>query len=222
MKRAAAPTAANVEPPPAHKPRPPAMSERHAHDQLPQSLRRDDRRPADRLRADRRLARPRPRLRPARRRPLDRLAAPRRRRPSILTRAPCSRDPARRRSAAIRASPSSPAPIRAARRSTVAASIRIADPTPAARFWTLGAAATEGALIDNPAQRYAFTSRRDFCAARAAASRSRSAEQARPGNWLPTSPRPLRPDPASLRHPLDTEVAPDPATFPQITKLGCA
>jgi hypothetical protein len=97
----------------------------------------------------------------------------------------------------------------------------IIDPTPAARYWTLGAATTSGALIDNPAQRYVFTSaellRREGGGFEIAA-----AEEARPGNWLPTRRGPFVLILRLYDTSLDTEVAPDPATFPQITKLGCA
>lgn len=97
---------------------------------------------------------------------------------------------------------------------------RISDPTPPARFWTLEAATTDGALIDNPAQRYAFSSA-EILRREGGGFEIVTAAQARPGNWLPTH----GPFLLILRlydTPLDTEAAPDPSTFPKIVKLGCA
>lgn len=98
---------------------------------------------------------------------------------------------------------------------------RIVDPTPAARYWTLGAATTSGALIDNPAQRYAFTSA-EILRREGGGFEIDVAREARPGNWLPTRSGPFLLILRLYDTALDTEVAPDPATFPKILELGCA
>jgi hypothetical protein len=99
---------------------------------------------------------------------------------------------------------------------------KISDPLPTARYWTLGIAAPDGRVLDNIAQRVAFTSstvlRReggvfDIVIAR----------EARPGNWL--SPGEARDFIAILRlydAPFDIEAHHGVASFPQIVKLGCA
>lgn len=98
----------------------------------------------------------------------------------------------------------------------------IVDPAPAARFWTLSLATPDGALIDNPAGRYGFSSvdvlRREGGAFEIAIARS-----ARPGNWL--SPGTARDFVVVLRlydTPLDVDARPDPDSFPKIVKLTCA
>jgi hypothetical protein len=93
--------------------------------------------------------------------------------------------------------------------------------TPSARFWTLGATTPSGALIDNPAERYFFTSS-DVLRREGGAFRIEAAAEARPGNWLPTRSGPFVLVLRLYDTPLDVESAPDPVTFPTIVKLGCA
>ncbi len=140
---------------------------------------------------------------------------------SILMRAPCWRARARRRSAAIKGSPSSPVRIRAARRSTDAAIIASSNSTPAARFWTLGAASATGRLIDNPADRYGFTSS-EITRREGGSFEIDIGAQARPGNWLPVAREPFVLVLRLYDTPLDVESAPNPTTFPKIVKLHCA
>jgi hypothetical protein len=98
---------------------------------------------------------------------------------------------------------------------------RIVDPAPAARFWTLAAATTSGGLIDNPARRHVFTSA-EIARREGGGFEIATAAEARPGNWLPTARGPFLLILRLYDTPLDTEVAPDPSTFPKILKLGCA
>ena len=61
----------------------------------------------------------------------------------------------------------------------------ISGSPPAAVWWSLGVYTTQGQLIDNPAERYAVTG--DTIVKEANGSfLIRAAEDARPGNWLPT------------------------------------
>ncbi|WP_457797759.1 DUF1214 domain-containing protein [Methylocystis sp. S23] len=99
---------------------------------------------------------------------------------------------------------------------------RIVDPLPAARFWTLSLATPTGALIDNPAGRYGFSSV-DVLRREGGAFEIVLARNARAGNWL--SPGETRRFVVMLRlydTPLDTDAHPDPASFPKIVKLKCA
>ncbi|MBI3275606.1 MAG: DUF1214 domain-containing protein [Methylocystis sp.] len=98
----------------------------------------------------------------------------------------------------------------------------VVDPLPAARFWTLGLMREDGALIQNPTARHAYTSsdvlRRDDGGFEIVV-----APQPRPGNWLSAGDAThfilvLRLYDTSL----DTDATLDPATFPKITKSGCA
>jgi hypothetical protein len=98
---------------------------------------------------------------------------------------------------------------------------RVADTTPAARFWTLGATSASGRLIDNPADRYAFSSSEIF-RREGGAFEIEIGAQARPGNWLPVARAPFVLILRLYDTPLDVESAPDPATFPKIVKLHCA
>ncbi|MBY6239734.1 DUF1214 domain-containing protein [Methylosinus sp. Sm6] len=98
---------------------------------------------------------------------------------------------------------------------------RITDPAPAARYWTLAVATTSGTLIDNPARRYAFTSA-EILRREGGGFAIDAAEEAHPGNWLPTRRGPFLLILRLYDTSLDTEVAPDPSTFPKIIKLGCA
>lgn len=98
----------------------------------------------------------------------------------------------------------------------------IIDPLPTARFWTLSLATPDGALIDNPAGRYGFSSvdvlRREGGAFSIAVSRN-----VRAGNWL--SPGDARRFVVVLRlydTPFDVDARPDPGNFPKIVKLKCA
>lgn len=98
----------------------------------------------------------------------------------------------------------------------------IADPIPAARFWTLSLAAPNGALIDNPTGRYGFSSA-DVLRREGGAFTIAVARNARPGNWL--SPGDAHNFVLVLRlydTPLDIEARPDPDSFPKIVKLTCA
>jgi len=97
----------------------------------------------------------------------------------------------------------------------------VADPLPAARYWTLGLASPSGAPLANPAERLGYTSadlvRRDGGAFELVISR-----HARPGNWL--SPGDANFFVLVLRlyeTPLDTTARLDPARFLKIVKLGC-
>ncbi len=99
---------------------------------------------------------------------------------------------------------------------------RIVDALPPARFWTLSLATPTGALIDNPAGRYGFSSvdilRREGGAFDVAVART-----ARAGNWL--SPGEARRFVVVLRlydTPLDTDARADPNSFPRIVKSTCA
>ncbi|HEY8064668.1 MAG TPA: DUF1214 domain-containing protein [Methylosinus sp.] len=98
---------------------------------------------------------------------------------------------------------------------------RILDSTPAARFWTLGAASAAGRLIDNPADRYAFTSS-EITRREGGSFEIDIGAQARPGNWLPVAREPFVLVLRLYDTPLDVESAPDPTTFPKIVKLHCA
>jgi hypothetical protein len=60
-------------------------------------------------------------------------------------------------------------------------------PMPPARFWTLSVFSPNGALIENPAKRYGFTSAEILRGADAPAEII-LASTARAGNWLPTPP----------------------------------
>jgi hypothetical protein len=99
---------------------------------------------------------------------------------------------------------------------------RVADPLPAARYWTLGLASPSGAPLANPTERHGYTSadilRREGGAFDLAISR-----HARPGNWL--SPGDANSFVLVLRlyeTPLDSAARLDPARFLKIVKLGCA
>lgn len=60
-------------------------------------------------------------------------------------------------------------------------------PMPPARFWTVSVFTPNGALIDNAAKRYGFTSAEILRASDTPAEIT-LASTAHPGNWLPTSP----------------------------------
>jgi hypothetical protein len=60
-------------------------------------------------------------------------------------------------------------------------------PMPPARFWTLSVFTPNGALIENAAKRYGFTSA-EILRASDAPAEIILASTAHPGNWLPTSP----------------------------------
>ena len=98
---------------------------------------------------------------------------------------------------------------------------RVSGPLPAARYWTIGLANPNGALIANPTGRYAFTSaellRRDGGGFEVVIAR-----EARPGNWL--SPGEGRDFNLALRlydTSLDIDSRPDATAFPKIEKLDC-
>jgi hypothetical protein len=98
----------------------------------------------------------------------------------------------------------------------------ISGAPPAARFWTLGLTSPAGAPLENPTQRYAFTSsnvlRRD-----GGGFEITVAKQARPGNWL--SPGEARGFAVTLRlydAAFDAAARPDPAHFLSIVKMSCA
>jgi hypothetical protein len=98
---------------------------------------------------------------------------------------------------------------------------RILDPTPPARFWTIGVSTPEGALIPNPAQRYAYAST-DILRREGGAFEIVVAQEARPGNWLSAGSGPFIVTLRLYDTPLDVESALDPSTFPRIVKVGCA
>lgn len=98
----------------------------------------------------------------------------------------------------------------------------VKDPSPSARFWTLGLASPEGALIANPTGRYSFTSA-DILRNEGGGFRVAISREARPGNWL--SPGKAREFVLVLRlydTSLDSDSHPDAAAFPKIEKLDCA
>lgn len=98
---------------------------------------------------------------------------------------------------------------------------RVVDPSPTARFWTLGVASPGGALIDNPAKRYFYTSS-DILRREGGAFEITVAEEARPGNWLSAGSGRFIVILRLYDTPLDIESAPDPSTFPKIVKIGCS
>jgi hypothetical protein len=97
----------------------------------------------------------------------------------------------------------------------------VADPLPAARYWTLGLASPSGAPLANPAERLGYTSA-DIVRREGGAFELVISRQARPGNWL--SPGEANSFVLVLRlyeTPLDTAARLDPARFLKIVKLGC-
>lgn len=98
---------------------------------------------------------------------------------------------------------------------------RVFGPSPSARFWTLGVSSVSGALIDNPAKRYVYTSG-DILRREGGAFEIAIAEEARPGNWLSAGDGRFVLILRLYDTTLDVESAPDPSTFPQIVKTGCA
>lgn len=99
---------------------------------------------------------------------------------------------------------------------------RISGPLPAARFWTIGLADPAGAPLENPTERYAFTSS-DVLRRDGGAFEITVAKNARPGNWL--SPGKARVFTVTLRFydaAFDAAARLDPAHFLSIVKLGCA
>ena len=99
---------------------------------------------------------------------------------------------------------------------------RIADPLPAARFWTIGLATPAGALLDNPTGRYAFSST-EILRREGGAFDIAIAREARPGNWL--SPGEAHEFVIILRlydTSFDVDSRHEVGSFPKIVKLGCA
>ena len=102
-------------------------------------------------------------------------------------------------------------------------SYTVTGPMSKARFWTLTAIDQDGHVIDNPAQRYDFTSSnvvRDLSGEFTIA----VGPEARPGNWLPTPGRgPLTLDLRLYDTPLgDREGGPATAVMPSILRQSCA
>jgi hypothetical protein len=98
---------------------------------------------------------------------------------------------------------------------------RVADPLPAARYWTLGLATASGAPLANPTDRLGYTSA-DILRREGGAFELVISRHARPGNWL--SPGEANSFALVLRlyeTPLDTAARLDPARFLKIVKLGC-
>lgn len=98
---------------------------------------------------------------------------------------------------------------------------RVLDPTPPARFWTLGVSGANGVLIENPTNRYYYTSS-DLLRREGGAFELTIAREARSGNWLSAGDGPFILILRLYDTPLDIEAAPDPSTFPRIVKTGCA
>jgi hypothetical protein len=99
---------------------------------------------------------------------------------------------------------------------------RIADPLPAARYWTIALASPDGRLLANSTERYGYSSV-DVLRKEGGAFEIDVAREARPGNWL--SPGEARDFVVMLRlydTSLDIDTNPDPNSFPKIVKLGCA
>jgi hypothetical protein len=63
----------------------------------------------------------------------------------------------------------------------------VRGPMPQARYWTLSVFSPTGALIENPAKRYGFTSA-EILRESTSPPEIVLAATAQPGNWLPTSP----------------------------------
>jgi hypothetical protein len=98
----------------------------------------------------------------------------------------------------------------------------VKGPIPPTRFWTLSLYSTNGALLDNPAKRFAFTSSEVL---RDAAGNVEIAvsRDARPGNWLPIGDVPTF---ALVLRLYDTLFdfgmsKVEAAALPQIAKVGC-
>ncbi len=98
----------------------------------------------------------------------------------------------------------------------------VKGPIPPTRFWTLSLYSTNGALLDNPAKRFAFTSSEVL---RDAAGNVEIAvsRDARPGNWLPIGDVPSF---ALVLRLYDTLFdfgmsKVEAAALPQIAKVGC-
>ena len=99
---------------------------------------------------------------------------------------------------------------------------RVTDPTPPARYWTLGLASRKGYLLPNPTGRYAFSSS-DVLRRNAGSFEINVAKEARPENWL--SPGDANGFIFVLRlydTPIDVDAPLDPNNFPRITKARCA
>jgi hypothetical protein len=99
---------------------------------------------------------------------------------------------------------------------------RIVDPTPPARYWTLGLASRKGLLLENLTGRYSYSSS-DVLRKDAGSFEITVARDARPGNWL--SPGGANSFILVFRlygTPIDPDAPLDPATFPKITKMRCA
>lgn len=98
----------------------------------------------------------------------------------------------------------------------------IVDPLPAARYWTIGLATPDGRLIDNPTQRYGYSSV-DVLRREGGAFEIAIAREARPGNWL--SPGAARAFVIVLRlydTAFDVDARTEPDAFPTIKRLKCA
>jgi len=99
---------------------------------------------------------------------------------------------------------------------------RILDPTPQARFWTLGLATPAGGLIVNAAGRHEYSSA-EILRREGGGFQIEISPTVEPGNWL--SPGDASRFLVVLRL-YDTGLAPDtrldPANFPKIVKLRCA
>ncbi len=98
----------------------------------------------------------------------------------------------------------------------------VKGPIPPTRFWTLSLYSTNGALLDNPAKRFAYTSSEVL---RDAAGNVEIAvsRDARPGNWLPIGDVPSF---ALVLRLYDTLFdfgmsKVEAAALPQIAKVGC-
>lgn len=99
---------------------------------------------------------------------------------------------------------------------------RIFDPTPPARFWTLGLATPAGGLIANAAGRHEYSSA-DILRREGGGFRIEVSPTVEPGNWLSQGDAGRF---VVVLRLYDTGLAPDtrldPANFPKIVKLRCA
>ena len=98
----------------------------------------------------------------------------------------------------------------------------LTDPSPVARFWTLGIVRPDGGLLANSTGRYGYTSA-DVLRHDNGGFRITLSQNPQSGNWL--SPGGTRRFNLALRlyeTTLDTDAQPNADHFPKITKLACA
>jgi hypothetical protein len=95
-------------------------------------------------------------------------------------------------------------------------------PMPPARYWTLTIFSPSGALIENPAKRYGFTSS-EVLRASDSPLEITLAPTARPGNWLPTAPNASYVVALQLYDSVlsATAAALDGSVMPKLDKVSC-